>query len=111
MDRGSKNVWLRHLLNFACAFAGVLGMALVGGHVVAQGNSSPGIPPRPDDPKAAKAYGVFDTYCARCHQAGRLERPLASGGLANILSIDEQARDPVLVKPGIPDASRLYDVL
>ncbi len=69
------------------------------------------MPPRPDDPKAAKAYGVFDTYCARCHQTGRLERPLASGGLANILSIDDQARDPVLVKPGIPDASRLYDVL
>ncbi|MET0638969.1 MAG: hypothetical protein ABWZ19_03015, partial [Hyphomicrobium sp.] len=40
-----------------------------------------------------------------------MERPLASGGIANILSIDELARDPILVKPGIPDASRLYDVL
>jgi hypothetical protein len=54
---------------------------------------------------------MLETYCARCHQSGRLERPLASGGLANILAIDEVARDPVLVKPGLPDASRLYDVL
>ena len=42
---------------------------------------------------------------------GRLETPLASGELANILSIGELARDPVLVRPGLPDASRLYDVL
>ncbi len=69
------------------------------------------IPARPDEPRAAKAYGVFETHCARCHQTGRLETPLASGGLANILSIDEVARDPVLVKPGLPDASRIYDVL
>ncbi len=69
------------------------------------------IPPRPDDPRAAKAYDVLETYCARCHQTGKLERPLASGSLANILDIDDLARDPVLVKPGTPDASRLYDVL
>jgi hypothetical protein len=69
------------------------------------------VPPRPDEPRAAKAYDVFETYCARCHQSGRLEQQLASGGLANILSIDELARDPVLIKPGVPDASRLYDVL
>ena len=69
------------------------------------------VPPRPEEPRAARAYTVFETYCARCHQTGRLERPLASGGLSNILSIDEVARDPVLVRPGLPDASRLYDVL
>ena len=70
-----------------------------------------GLPPRLDEPRAAKAYSVFETYCARCHQTGRLETPLASGELANILSIGELARDPVLVRPGLPDASRLYDVL
>ncbi|HXE00429.1 MAG TPA: DUF4384 domain-containing protein [Hyphomicrobium sp.] len=69
------------------------------------------VPPRPEEPRAARAYTVFETYCARCHQTGRLERPLASGGLSNILSIAEVARDPVLVRPGLPDASRLYDVL
>jgi hypothetical protein len=37
--------------------------------------------------------------------------PLAAGGIANILSVDDLARDPVLVKPGLPDASRLYDIL
>ncbi|HEY8127966.1 MAG TPA: hypothetical protein VIF39_04515, partial [Hyphomicrobium sp.] len=108
---------LRYLINFACLLAGALGIAVASDHVIAQvgqpstNNSSLAAPPRPDEPRAAKAYGVFDTYCARCHQTGRLERPLASGGLANILAIDDQARDPVQVKPGIPDASRLYDVL
>jgi mono/diheme cytochrome c family protein len=75
------------------------------------GKSAAGVPQRPEEPRAAKAYDVLETYCARCHQSGRLERPLASGGLANILAIDALARDPVLVKPGLPDASRLYDVL
>jgi mono/diheme cytochrome c family protein len=78
---------------------------------MAQASQGPSVPPRPDEPRAAKAYGVFETYCARCHQTGRLEAPLASGGLANILAVDEVARDPVLVKPGLPDASRLYDIL
>lgn len=72
---------------------------------------APGVPPRPEEPRAAKAYDTLSTHCARCHQTGRLERPLASGGLSNILAIDDLARDPVLVKPGVPDASRLYDVL
>jgi len=75
------------------------------------GERTTGVPPRPEEPRAAKAYDMLGTYCARCHQSGRLERPLASGGLANILAIDDLARDPVLVKPGLPDASRLYDVL
>ena len=73
--------------------------------------ATPNIPARPDEPEAARTYDVFETYCARCHQSGRLEQPLASGGLADILAIDELARDPLLVRPGIPDASRLYDVL
>jgi hypothetical protein len=74
------------------------------------GNAATTVPPRPDEPRAAKAYDVLETHCARCHQTGRLERPLASGGLADILSIDELAHDSVLVRPGLPDASRLYDV-
>ena len=93
-----------------------LGIALVSERVGAQvtaflgSTASIAVPSRPEEPRAAKAYTVLETHCARCHQTGKLEQPLASGDLANILDIDVQARDPVLVKPGLPDASRLYDV-
>lgn len=69
------------------------------------------IPKRPPEPRAAKAYSVFETHCARCHQTGKLENPLASGSIANILSIDRLAADPRVVRPGIPDASLIYDIL
>jgi hypothetical protein len=69
------------------------------------------IPPRPTEPRAAKTYALFDAHCARCHQAGKTETPLAGGGLANILALDELVRDRALVHPGLPDASRLYDIL
>ncbi len=69
------------------------------------------IPARPSEPRAAKAYSVFDTHCARCHQAGKTESPLASGSIANILAIDQLAADPLAVRPGIPDASPIYDIL
>lgn len=69
------------------------------------------VPPRPSEPRAAKAYAVFDAFCARCHQTGKLENPLASGSIANILAIDRLAADPRAVRPGIPDASSIYDIL
>lgn len=69
------------------------------------------VPKRPEEPRAAKAYIVFEQHCARCHQTGMTETPLASGGIANILDIAELARDPVAVRPGLPDASPLYDIL
>jgi mono/diheme cytochrome c family protein len=75
------------------------------------GSTNALLPTRPQEPRAAKAYAVFDAYCARCHQTGKLEEPMASGGLANILSIDDLIRDPRAVRPGLPDASRLYDVM
>ena len=65
----------------------------------------------PEDPSAAKAYAVLDTHCARCHQAGRLKRPAPAGSFGNILRLDEIAADPVLVRPGNPDASRLYTLM
>src|SRR5262249_39328401 len=115
--KGGNDVRLKYAITSACALAGFLSIATATSHAIAQAaqtssnGASLAVPARPDEPRAAKAYGVLDTYCARCHQTGKLERPLASGGLANILAIDDQARDPVLVKPGIPDASRLYDAL
>ena len=70
------------------------------------------LPPRPllapADPIAAKAYTVLETHCARCHQGGRLKRPAPAAGFGNILRLDEIAADPVLVRPGNPDASRIY---
>ena len=105
--------WLAQTL--ACAGAAVAddppAAALAAKQSAHASEPAPAVPPRPEDPRAAKAYDVLDTHCARCHQSGRLERPLASGGLSNILAIGDLGRDPVLVKPGLPDASRLYDVL
>lgn len=69
------------------------------------------IPARPEEARAAKAYSVFEAHCARCHQSGKTEQPLASGGLANILAVDELARDPLAIRPGLPDASPIYDIL
>lgn len=69
------------------------------------------VPSRPEEARAAKAYAVFEAHCARCHQTGKTEQPLASGGIANILAIDELARDPLAVRPGLPDASPIYDML
>ncbi len=63
-------------------------------------------PVQPRHPAAAKAYVVLETYCARCHQAGKASAP--GGDLANILSLDEIARVPSLVRPGHPDGSELY---
>ncbi|MBS0269973.1 MAG: DUF4384 domain-containing protein [Proteobacteria bacterium] len=106
----------RYLIISACLAAIPIGFALPSARVIAQATANPGsnasapLPSRPDEPRAAKAYTVLETYCASCHQTGKLERPLASGDLANILGVDDLARDPVLVKPGLPDASRLYDV-
>ena len=107
----------RYRIGFACLLAGFFSIALLGDRVSAADRqsaakaASPAVPPRPEEPRAAKTYDVLETYCARCHQTGKLERPLASGGLANILSVDDLARDPILVRPGIPDASPLYDML
>jgi hypothetical protein len=62
----------------------------------------------PTKPRAHAAFRMLETHCARCHQAGQLKRPRAAADLANILSLEEIAADPHLVKPGNPDASRLY---
>lgn len=68
-------------------------------------------PPRPEAPRAARVYGVFETHCARCHQSGKLEAPLPSGGLGDVLDLDRLSKDPAMVRPRVPDASRIFDVL
>ena len=74
-------------------------------------DSRPLVPPRPDDPRAGKVYTIFESYCARCHQSGKLEKSLAAGGFANILALNEIAHDRTLVVPGVPDASPVFDVM
>ncbi len=59
---------------------------------------------------AAKAYAVLQSACARCHQADRADH-LPAGNLGNILDLDALAREPGLVQPGLPDASRLYTMM
>ena len=60
---------------------------------------------------AAKAYAVLQTACARCHQADRTDRPAPAANLGHILDLDALAREPGLVRPGLPDASRLYTLM
>ena len=57
----------------------------------------------PSDPVAAAAYAVLETHCARCHQAGKLDRPAPAGAFGNVLRLDELASAPYLVAPGNPD--------
>jgi hypothetical protein len=65
----------------------------------------------PQDPRLAKVYALFDGACAQCHQTGKLTRAAPSGGFANVLALDDIAREPSLVRAGQPDASRIYQVL
>ncbi len=70
-----------------------------------------GVPAPPKDVIAGKAYGALERNCAGCHQTGMLPPGTAAGGgLGNILALTELARTPGLVRPGLPDASRLYNV-
>jgi hypothetical protein len=65
-------------------------------------------PPAPNGVAATKAYAVLQRACAGCHQAPRADRTPAAGGLGNILDLSALSREPSLVRPGIPDDSRLY---
>ncbi|HRD77332.1 MAG TPA: hypothetical protein PK264_15605, partial [Hyphomicrobiaceae bacterium] len=65
----------------------------------------------PSDHAAAKAFAVLEKHCASCHQTGRLSRPSPSGGLGNILRLDELARLGAVVQPGNPDGSKLVDYM
>lgn len=66
---------------------------------------------RPTEVAPLKAFDVLERHCARCHQSGKLERPRPAAELGNIMRLDEIARDAHLVRPGNPDASRLYTMM
>lgn len=73
--------------------------------------ASPATPKPPSSSIAAKAYAALDAHCARCHQMGRAPDRRQAGRLANILDLDELARQPEYVRPGVPDGSRLYTAM
>lgn len=70
-------------------------------------------PERPSDPVAAKAYAALERLCAGCHQADRLPGPYArpAAAIADILDLARIAADGRLVRPGVADASQIYDMM
>jgi mono/diheme cytochrome c family protein len=72
--------------------------------------SQAAVPAVPSDVTAAKAFSALDRNCASCHQAGRPGDEPAGASLDNILALNEIAVAGWLVRPGLPDASRIYNV-
>ncbi|MBX9926670.1 MAG: DUF4384 domain-containing protein [Hyphomicrobiaceae bacterium] len=66
---------------------------------------------QPLEPRAARVFAIFDAACSSCHQSGKLAGAVPGGLLGNVLTLSEIAAEPHLVRPGEPDASRLYQVL
>lgn len=98
------NCW-RRLVSLAA-----LSFLLGGGTDLAAQPAGQLVPAPPANVVAAKAYAMLERNCAACHQAGRLEGRAPAAGIANLLALDEIVRDPSLVRPGAPDASRIYNV-
>lgn len=94
-------VWAR-LLSFLL-FASGLGVACL-----AQVEPTPR-PAPPSDVVAAKAYSTLERYCADCHRPGSTQGGTPDG-IGDILALGDIARDASLVKPGLPDASLIYNV-
>jgi mono/diheme cytochrome c family protein len=68
------------------------------------------LPEGPSRQPSERAAAVFERHCAGCHQEGRTEGR-APERFGNILRLEELAREPGLVEPRRPDASRLYQRL
>ena len=62
----------------------------------------------PTDPVAGKAFDALERRCAACHQAGRLAPGGRAEEFANVLALNQLAKDPALVLPGNPHGSRLF---
>lgn len=90
--------------------------SLDGGLRLAQAPAMTNIGPRvvieqPKEDIPREAFKALEKHCARCHQAGRLERANPAKNFGNILQLDEIARDPHLIRPGNPDGSRLFSLI
>lgn len=73
-------------------------------------DTAPAVPVKaPTDPKALAAFEMLDKHCARCHQDGLLKNRLRPAkNFGDVLDLERLARDPNLIQPGNPDASRIY---
>lgn len=61
--------------------------------------------------REGRARAILAEHCARCHQSGWPDADSAATLFRNILDLEALARDASLVRPGLPDASRLYTVM
>jgi hypothetical protein len=86
-----------------CKLSGLVAAMLVIGMsrgASAQEGAATQVPPAVPDP-ALRVLGILQAHCAVCVEAG----------LGSTLSLDDMARDPSLVIPKQPDASRAYQFL
>lgn len=73
-------------------------------------DTAPAVPVvAPTDPKALAAFQMLEKHCSRCHQDGMLKNRLRPAkNFGDVLDLEQLARDPNLIQPGNPDASRIY---
>lgn len=93
-------LWFVTWLGFACSAAA---------QQTADTQAAGGAPVLVTTSPEERVRGVLDRHCARCHERGRPEATSAQS-LDYILNLDRLLSGN-LVRPGRPDASRLYSVL
>jgi mono/diheme cytochrome c family protein len=67
---------------------------------------------KPANEVEAKAQGVLEKHCSRCHQVGKLvkkEKP--AKGFGDALQLDALAANPKRILPGNPDGSPMFQVI
>lgn len=108
LHTGLGRVWSGALLAVALVFA--CGAGLLAQDGAQQQRPRPAAP---SEPYAAAVYGVLETHCARCHQAGAVDGAAtgADGGISNILALDELVRQATLIRAGEPEASALFNTI
>ncbi len=75
-------------------------------------STSPAQPTELADVPRASVAAILDKHCSRCHQADKMpEFAKPAADLGNILDIDALESNRALVKPGNPDASKLFQVI
>jgi hypothetical protein len=67
---------------------------------------------KPANDAEAKAQGVLEKHCSRCHQTGKLvKREKAAKGFGDVMQLHELAANPKRILPGNPDGSPMFQVL
>ncbi len=67
---------------------------------------------KPANDVEAKAMGVLDKHCSRCHQVGKLvKRDKAAKGFGDVMQLNTLTTNPKRILPGNPDGSPMFQVL